>query len=179
MEPASEGKLSLDSSRVPAFLVISISAPLSHDWDGQNIPSRLFSYAVTLLGRISFALNDVMDQNTLLAYLSWLSRSSSSSGTEVEGKESLHVVDDDDVPVHSGMDGNSPVRIPLLQTNNETSKVLSLCESTDVATSLVEYQLEKHDEVMKTVNLILAKVKDTWLFVQSRCTNEALRTLRL
>ncbi|XP_025014458.2 protein SIEL isoform X2 [Ricinus communis] len=88
IEPVSNGNMSLDSARVAAFLVLAISAPFSHDQNGQSIPPRYFSYAVTLLGRISFALRDILDQSTLLAYISRCSRAPISSGMEVEGEES-------------------------------------------------------------------------------------------
>ncbi|CAK7343728.1 unnamed protein product [Dovyalis caffra] len=174
IEPVSEGQLSLDSARVAAFLVLAISAPLSQDQNGLNIPPRFFSYAVTLLGRISCALKEVVDQNTLLAYLFQCS-GSSTSDKEVEEESLLPVVND---TVNDGV--GSPVGMPMLQTGNETSEVLPVisCEFGDLSTSIVEYQLEGHDEVMKSMNLILARVRDTWLLVQSRCTNVALRTLR-
>lgn len=38
------------------------------------IPPEIYSYAVTLLGRLSRGLGGVMDQNTLLDYLSCCSR---------------------------------------------------------------------------------------------------------
>jgi integrator complex subunit 4 len=69
----------------------------------------------------------------------------------------------------------------MLQTGNETSKVQPVisCELEDLATSIVECQADELDEVMKSVNLILARVRDAWLLVQSRCTNVAVRALRL
>ncbi|KAI5561418.1 hypothetical protein POPTR_016G127500v4 [Populus trichocarpa] len=178
IEPVLEGKLVLDSARVAAFLVLAISAPLSQNQNGQNIPPRLFSYAVTLLGRISSALREVVDQDTLLAYLSRCSRSST-RGTEVEESSLLPVVDDA-VLTHSRKDVNNPVGVPMLQTGNETSKVQPVisCELEDLATSIVECQADELDEVMKSVNLILARVRDAWLLVQSRCTNVAVRALR-
>lgn len=171
--------MGLDSARVAAFLVLAISAPLSQNQNGQIIPPRLFSYAVTLLGRISCALSEVVDQDTLLAYLSQCSRSST-LGAEVEVESLLPVVDDV-VLTRTKKDVNNPVEAPMLQTGNETSKVqpVTSCELEYLATSIVECQADELDEVMKSVNLILARVRDAWLLVQSRCTNVALRALRL
>ncbi|KAB5520183.1 hypothetical protein DKX38_024502 [Salix brachista] len=178
IEPVLEGQLGLDSARVAAFLVLAISAPLSQNQNGQIIPPRLFSYAVTLLGRISCALSEVVDQDTLLAYLSQCSRSST-LGAEVEVESLLPVVDDV-VLNRTKKDVNNPVEAPMLQTGNETSKVqpVTSCELEYLATSIVECQADELDEVMKSVNLILARVRDAWLLVQSRCTNVALRALR-
>ncbi|XVE76627.1 hypothetical protein DITRI_Ditri12bG0188600 [Diplodiscus trichospermus] len=92
VEPASGGKLGFDTTRVAAFLVLAISAPLSDEKDVRGIPPRIFSYAVTWLGRISFALSDVMDQETLLAYLSECSRSSTISLADFKIKEALPTV---------------------------------------------------------------------------------------
>ncbi|KAJ6778037.1 hypothetical protein OIU74_001930 [Salix koriyanagi] len=178
IEPVLEGQLGLDSARVAAFLVLAISAPLSQNQNGQIIPPRLFSYAVTLLGRISCALSEVVDQDTLLAYLSQCSRSST-LGAEVEVESLLPVVDDV-VLNRTKKDVNNPVEAPMLQTGNETSKVqpVTSCELEYLTTSIVECQADELDEVMKSVNLILARVRDAWFLVQSRCTNVALRALR-
>ncbi|KAI3666882.1 hypothetical protein L6452_41922 [Arctium lappa] len=77
MEPSSESTWDFNSSKTAARLVLAISAPLSHGKQQQlnNIPSIIYSYAVTMLGRISHCLTEVMNQDTLLAYLSYCSRS--------------------------------------------------------------------------------------------------------
>ncbi|GLT73769.1 hypothetical protein SLA2020_456050 [Shorea laevis] len=84
IEPVFGGKLSLDSPRVAAFLVLAISAPLSQEKIANCIPPSIFSYAATLLGRISHALSDVMNKDTLLVYLSKCSQSSDFSLTDFE-----------------------------------------------------------------------------------------------
>ncbi|KAK4800074.1 hypothetical protein SAY86_025439 [Trapa natans] len=76
IEPASDGKLGFDNARVSAFLMLAIAAPLCHVKNRCKIPVPIFSYAVTMLGRISSALVDEADQDTLLAYLTHCSRSS-------------------------------------------------------------------------------------------------------
>ncbi|KAI8557154.1 hypothetical protein RHMOL_Rhmol05G0313200 [Rhododendron molle] len=69
IEPCCDGKLVFDAGRVAALLVLAISAPLSNEKHMFSIPPRIFHHAVEVLGRISHALSDVMDQDTLLAYL--------------------------------------------------------------------------------------------------------------
>ncbi|KAE9447565.1 hypothetical protein C3L33_20527, partial [Rhododendron williamsianum] len=96
MEPCCDGKLVFDAGRVAALLVLGISAPLSNEKHTFSIPPRIFHYAVELLGRISHALSDVMDSDTLLAY--WYHCSSSrvmSSGEfDFKRKESFLPVED-------------------------------------------------------------------------------------
>lgn len=179
IEPVSEGQLTLDTTRVAAFLVLSISAPLSSNRNGQQIPPAFFSYAVALLGRISSALIDIMDQNTLLAYLSQCSRSLNSFCKEVEGGElPLPVVDN--VPGHPDLDDNKMHGTHMLQIGNETFECQSLttCKPRDAADSLTVAKPDDHEASMKSINCIFAKVKNLWHLVQSRCINEALRILR-
>ncbi|XVF76894.1 hypothetical protein PTKIN_Ptkin13bG0303900 [Pterospermum kingtungense] len=92
MEPDFGGKLGFDNTRVAAFLVLAISTPFSYEKDVHGVPPRTFSYAVTWLGRISYALSDVINQETLLAYLSECSRSSTISLADFNIKETLPTV---------------------------------------------------------------------------------------
>ncbi|KAG5550678.1 hypothetical protein RHGRI_015584 [Rhododendron griersonianum] len=96
MEPCCDGKLVFDAGRVTALLVLGISAPLSNEKHTFSIPPRIFHYAVELLGRISHALSDVMDQDTLLAYLYHCSgsRVMSSGEFDFKRKESFLPVED-------------------------------------------------------------------------------------
>ncbi|KAJ0089190.1 hypothetical protein Patl1_31448 [Pistacia atlantica] len=152
MEPDSDGKLGFDGARVAAFLVLAISVPLSGEQSVRSIQPRIFSYAVTLLGRISCALSDVMDQHSLLAYFSQCSRLSSFSDSDYKGEESsLHEVKSNSI--------------------NGTS-------TEDVAASQARCQLEEEDEINNSMNIVLAKVKNIWPLVQSGYTKEVLETLR-
>uniref|UniRef100_M1CGK4 Binding protein n=1 Tax=Solanum tuberosum TaxID=4113 RepID=M1CGK4_SOLTU len=74
IEPSSGGKLGYDNVRKASYLVLATSAPVSMKQQTCSIPPRMFSYAVTLLGRISRSFADIVDQRTLLAYLSCCSR---------------------------------------------------------------------------------------------------------
>lgn len=51
--------------------MLAISASLKHEKHFCQIPSRIFSYAAAYFGRIAYALGDVLDIDSLLAYLSF------------------------------------------------------------------------------------------------------------
>ncbi|XP_030926422.1 protein SIEL isoform X1 [Quercus lobata] len=182
IDQASEGKLGFDSARVAALLVLAISAPLSHGEHVCSIPPRIFSYAVTLLGRISRALTDIMDQNALLAYLSQCSISTTFSATELNirrGEPCLPVANIE-IPNDTSNEIDGSTRTSSQQEKDGASKLQSwtMREPLELAAPLGEFQVEVRDEVMKPINLILAKVKDIWPSIHSGFTNEVLRTLR-
>lgn len=164
-----------------ALLVLAISAPLSHKQHACSIPPIIFSYAVTLLGRISAALTDVMSQDALLSYLSQCSRLTRFSATEFNFREAERGLPIIDIPNSTSNEINDTVGTPLQQEEHGTSKLQcwTMTEKMEVAAPLVRYQLEVHHEVMKAMNLILSKVKDIWPLIPSGFTNEVLRTLRL
>ncbi|KAM1597902.1 hypothetical protein PS2_032759 [Malus domestica] len=174
MEPMSNGKLDFDSMRVAGLLVLAISAPVSDERDC-NIPPAIFSYAVTYLGRISHALSDIINQNSLLDYLSQCSRSQGPYDVEFNkfnfkaGEPCLPLLENDGSTCTSNkMTGSA-----------EMSEIVSpIMEPREVGTSLVAYQLEVHEEVTKLVNVVLARAKDIWPLVQSGFVNEVMRTLR-
>ncbi|WVZ56513.1 hypothetical protein U9M48_007030 [Paspalum notatum var. saurae] len=67
---ASDGELILDKPRIKALLIVSISAPFSNDKHKKlDIPSIIFSHAICLLGKISCALGEDVNQDLLLSYL--------------------------------------------------------------------------------------------------------------
>ncbi|XP_059462370.1 protein SIEL isoform X2 [Corylus avellana] len=180
VEPASEGKLGFDSARVAALLVVAISAPLSHKQHACSIPPRIFSYAVTLLGRISAALTDVMSQDALLTYLTQCSRSTRFSTTELNFREMEPDLPVIDIPNSTSNEISDNVGTPLQLEEHGTSKLQSwtMTETMEVAAPLVGFQLGVHQEEMKAMNLILSKVKDIWPLILSGFTKEVLRTLR-
>lgn len=166
-----------------ALLVLAISAPLSHGEHVCSIPPRIFSYAVTLLGRISRALTDIMDQNALLDYLSQCSISTTFSTTEsnIRRGEPCLPVANIEIPNYSSNEINGCTRTSLQHEKDGASELQSwtMREPLELAAPLGGFQVEVHDEVMKPINLILAKVKDIWSSIHSGFTNEVLRTLRL
>ncbi|KAF5747646.1 integrator complex subunit 4 isoform X1 [Tripterygium wilfordii] len=177
IEPVSDG---YDSVRAAAFLVLAISAPLSNEKYLYDIPPRIFSYAVTFLGKISRALCGVTSQKFLLAYLSQCSRYSNSFDVEFKDEETSLSVVQDHIQGHTSTSSSNAVTRALLPMGDETSEVQSqrLLEPTLVADSCLEDHLDKEDQVMKFVNSILAKVKDIWLLVHAGRSLEALRSLR-
>ncbi|XP_062002524.1 protein SIEL [Rosa rugosa] len=164
MEPVSNGKLGFDNVRVGALLVLAISAPLSQERDC-SIPPSIFSYAVTYLGRISHALSDIIHQDGLLNYLSQCSRSSGPYDMEFD---------------FSARELPGSIAMPLPQKRGGTSEILSptVKKPREAGNSLVEYSLDVQDEVTKSMNVVLEKVKDIWPFVQAGFMTEGLRTLR-
>ncbi|KAJ0089195.1 hypothetical protein Patl1_31443 [Pistacia atlantica] len=147
---------------------------LSSEQNVHSIQPRIFSYAVALLGRISGALSDVMDQHSLLAYFSQCSRLSSFSDSEYKGEESsLHEVKSNSI-------NGTSTEISVQEIGDEVSKTWSWikCNLKDVATSQVRCQLEEEDDINNSMNIVLAKVKNIWPLVQSGYTKEVLETLR-
>lgn len=171
MEPSCEGKLDFDSVRVAALLVLAISVPLSEAQEVCIIPPKIFSYAATLLGRISHALKDVMNQNTLLAYLSHCSKS-----TIVDHSQSFFAMIEGDTP-NSCIDVISPAGMPLQQGTSENENQTRF-EPRRSATTFLDCHLEVHSEVTKSMQLILLKINNIWVLVQMGCMAEGLRTLR-
>nr|XP_043611139.1 protein SIEL [Erigeron canadensis] len=151
MDPSSESDWEFNSSKTAARLALAISAPLSHGTRQHlySIPSTIFSYAVTMLGRISNALNEVMNQETLLAYLSHCSRSTIPNSTL---PDSMHdkIVEDD---VCTEMDN----QITLFH---------------------VADQHEVHDEEYSYVKFVLANIVEIWPLLKMGCISEVLMTLR-
>ncbi|KAL8259226.1 hypothetical protein R6Q59_027179 [Mikania micrantha] len=86
MEPCLASNWDFNSSRTAANLTLAISASLSHEMQQHLyiIPPTIFSYAVTMLGRISNGLTEVMDRSTLLSYLSHCSSSTGPHYIEAE-----------------------------------------------------------------------------------------------
>lgn len=104
----------------------------------------------------------MMDQDTLLAYLTHCAILSASSGTEFnKGDIFFHVYR------HSNADlAGNPVLLPSKNVPAESKYMAS------------EAELEIRNQELKFVNHILLKIKAAWLLSQSGCSNEALQALR-
>lgn len=181
IEPCCDGRLVFDGGRVAALLVLAISAPLSHEKHTFSIPPRIFSYAVTLLGRISHALSDVMDQGTLLAYLSHCSSSTIISSGEFDLKRKKAFLPVEDGSTNTAIYEKScsaDVQLQKLNGGASGSHCQKLGEAEKVVKALVNYRVEDHGEVIKSVEFILEKVKDIWKLIQVGYTAEVLQTLR-
>ena len=164
-----------------ALIVLAISAPLLGE-NACTIPPTICSYAVTMLGRISNALGDVMDRSSLLSYLAQCSRSTRISAVEFKElkqqfplTKGAYVQDcsNDDtmvsgvIPFQQKIDGTSETQFPKINGPSRSE------------TSVLVDKLEVHDEVIKSMNAILAKVQHIWPLVQSGNICEVLRILRL
>ncbi|KAL7095209.1 hypothetical protein ACP275_10G010000 [Erythranthe tilingii] len=89
LEPSPYGKLGFTKVRTIALLVLAISAPVSLERQICTIRPEIYSYAVTLLGRLARGLGGLTDQNALLDYLSHCSRFTVGSASEIFGGEVL------------------------------------------------------------------------------------------
>ncbi|WOH08074.1 hypothetical protein DCAR_0727511 [Daucus carota subsp. sativus] len=149
-----EGKLGSNGAKTALILVLAISASLSHEINICRIPPRMFSYAVTLLGRISSGLAYALDRHVLFSYLCACSRSTSVSDSElIKGDEILqHIVND--------------------SSRNQESREQSSSE-----VSIADCQLEGI-EVLALVNLVLAQISNMWQPMQVGCIDGVLKTLR-
>ncbi|XP_062094967.1 protein SIEL isoform X2 [Humulus lupulus] len=178
IEPTSDGKLDFDNVRVAGMLVLAISAPLSGE-NASKIPQRVYSYALTMLGRIADSLSDVMDQSDLLVYLSRCSKSRSLSAIELkEGGQCFPLVKGD-IQVYFNDDIIGSPAKPSQQKIDGTSEIQFLdIDEPQKVTSLLNCKLEVHDEIIRSINAITARVKDIWPLVQSGYGHEVLRMLR-
>ncbi|XP_022157326.1 protein SIEL isoform X2 [Momordica charantia] len=151
IDPTSEGELGFDSVKVTAYIVLAISAPVLDDHT-LRIPSRLFSYAVTLLGKISHALGDIMDQSTFFAYLLENCKNIGSSDL---------VLNPEGSPCSPTPGGSINDILVSLRT-----------------TAMINEQQHKHDDTIESIKTVLSKVQDIWPLIQSGFLHQVLRTLR-
>lgn len=141
------------------MLVLAISAPVSFERQICSIPPQIFSFAVTLLGRLSCGLVDIMDQNTLLAYLSHCSRFTVASSSEnFEGELDFHLNN----------------YIHLCKKSDEISPLFP--ETMDL--KKVTTPLQSHVKATSCMEIVFQKVVDMWPLIQLGCMNEVVRTVR-
>lgn len=164
IEPAFDGNLGFDNARVSAFLVLAIAAPLCHGKNRCKIPAPIFSYAVTMLGKISCALADEVDQDALLAYLSHCSRGSTDPVTDC--KEIL-----------CAANFNSQI-FPDSEKNEVSKTDVQKMHSGNLLLSHAKVQLETDCRLLKSMNNILSKIESIWSSVKLGHVNEGLRTVR-
>ncbi|XP_022982770.1 protein SIEL [Cucurbita maxima] len=154
IDPASEGKLGFDSVKVMAYIVLAISAPVL-DTHSLRIPPRIFSYAATLLGRISHALGDIMDQSTIFAYLLQNSKNTGLSDL-----------------------GFNPEGVPCsLTPGSYVNDILAIASPKTPA--MIHEKQHKDDDAIESIKTILSKVQDIWPLIQSGFLHEILRNLRV
>ncbi|KAL6534441.1 hypothetical protein OROHE_013366 [Orobanche hederae] len=167
LEPSVEGKLVFDKVRAAALLLLAISTPVSIERQICSIPPQLYSYAVTLLGRLSRGLFRVMDQNTLLAYLSHCSRFTISSTSESFEGEVLDFSSEDSY-------------LNLSKMSDETSSLFpGSLELKDVTPSSPhDYLLNANVKASNYMEIVFRKVVDLWPLIHIGCTAEVVRILR-
>ncbi|VFQ91005.1 unnamed protein product [Cuscuta campestris] len=126
IQPFFGGKWSFDNAKASSWLVLAISAPVSLEKQICSIQPIIFSYAVTIMGRISHGLTDVMDQNNLLTYLSICSRFTFASAAEFfNGEEcAFHVKQGDAYLIHKAIDEGSSEKIFDLERIESLTAVL-------------------------------------------------------
>ncbi|KAL2509940.1 Protein SIEL [Forsythia ovata] len=158
LEPSFEGKLAFDNARTVALLVLAISVPVSFERRICTVPPQTFSYAVIQLGRISRGLFDVVNQDTLLAYLSYCSRFSLVSASEFfKGEEpALQLEKRNDL---------------LCQKSNDTSEA-------HLTSPLLDCLANLHDRVTSCAKIVLRKISDIWRLIELGCMGEVIQTLR-
>lgn len=162
IEPSSGGKLGYDNVRKASYLVLATSAPVSVKQQTCSVPPRMFSYAVTILGRVSRSLADIVDQRTLLAYLSYCSRFTFVSASEFFKMEE-HLEEGD---------------VQLTQ-RREFSKyhIWRKLQLKEAESSFLDFQAE-HNKEINCVNIILQVVIDIWPSLKLGLIHEVTRTLR-
>lgn len=147
--------------RTAALLVLAISAPVSLEQKICSIPPQIFSYAVTLLGRISSGLVEVADQYTLLAYLSQCSRFTLTSSFEsFEGGL-----------MDFGLKYN---QIHLFKMSDDVSSLLTAT----MEPKKTKIPLRSHVKAMSCVENVVQNIVDLWPLIQLGSMNEVAQILR-
>lgn len=171
---SSGGKLAFDKPEMIGLVVLAISVSLSVEAPLHYTVQRIISVAGVFLGRISCALREVMDQKTLLAYVSRSGRSSLLSMFKGED----HFLKS---PMGIDVDKNctspaSSVDYSQMEMDDWLSEMLpKFREGTLPFTNSKNEMLV---EVRESIKLILATTKSSWQLAKSGCTSEALKVLR-
>ncbi|XP_058214684.1 protein SIEL isoform X2 [Rhododendron vialii] len=123
----------------------------------------------------------VSDEDTLLAYLSHCSSSTiiSSGEFDYKGKELFLPVEDGSTnnPIYE-KSCSADMQLQKLNVGASGSHCQKMGETRKVVKALLNYQVEDHGEVIKSVEFMLEKVKDIWQLIQVGYTGEVLQTLR-
>lgn len=167
IEPSVGGRLGFESIRIVALLVLAISAPISIERGICSIPPRMYSYAATVLGRISDGLVGTLNQNNLLSNLSRCSQFSCVSSSEFfRGEESAVPLVKSDMSFYPKNDG---IYGSYCQRLLELEKVVH---------PIAKYPLKMHSEMESSMNNILQKIHNVWPLIRCGFADEATRTLR-
>lgn len=176
IEPSSGDKLGYDNVREASYLVLATSAPVSMKQQTCSVPPRIFSYAVTLLGRVSRSLADIVDQRTLLAYLSCCSKFTFVSAPEFFKMEEHHLLPCPENNMEEHLEEGD-----VQSTQRREISEYHICrklQMKEAESSLLDFQVE-HNKERNCVNVILQVVIDIWPSLKLGLINEVTRTLRL
>lgn len=153
IDPTSEEKLGFDSVKVTAYIVLAISVTVL-DNHTLKIPPRIFSYAATLLGRISHALSDIMDQSTIFGCLL--------QNSKIIGLSDLEF---------------NPEGGPCSPTPESSINDMLVVASLKIP-AMTHKQKPQDDDAIESIKTILSKVQEIWPLIRSGILREVLRTLR-
>ncbi|KAG5627030.1 hypothetical protein H5410_012248 [Solanum commersonii] len=176
IEPSSGGKFGYDNVRKASYLVLATSAPVSMKQQTCSVPPRMFSYAVTLLGRVSRSFADIVDQRTLLAYLSCCSRFTFVSASEFFKMEEHHLLPHQNNKMEEHLE-EGDVQLTQRREISEYD-IWRKLQLKEAESSLLDFQVE-HNKERNYVNIILHVVIDIWPSLKLGLINEVTCTLRL
>lgn len=153
------------------FLMLTVSLCFLHKKLSSDVPTAIFSYAITIFGRISRSLQGIIDRDALLAYLFHRSHMRYSF-TQLEFKE------DELLPLT--IEGTIPDN---RKHGEQTSSALLpiSCDEGRFGVNLKSKPTESFqlcEELRHSVKLILQRVAETWPLIQSGHVTEVKRALR-
>lgn len=129
-----------------------------------------------MLGRISCALADEVDQDALLAYLSHCSRGSTDPVTDSKEIPSVARCNGE---ILRDSDKNEANEFSPVEMDNEVSKIdVQKTYSGNLPSSNAKFPLETDDRILKSMNIVLSKTEGILSLVKSGLLNEGLKTLR-
>ncbi|GMH23000.1 hypothetical protein Nepgr_024843 [Nepenthes gracilis] len=175
IRPLCGGKLEFDSPRAVGLMVLAISATLFQETCSQYILQRLLSYAAVFFGRICHALVHEVDKDTFLTYLRHHGGLTFLSTFKDEGCFLSNTGGDGlrkDIIQRTSYICTSP------QRSNWFSEMWSQCMPRQAVVPLEQRQIQAHVDVLKSVKLSFAAIKNLWQLINSGCTSEALTALR-
>ena len=157
------------------LLMLTVSLCFLHKKLTSDVPAAIFSYAITILGRISRSLRGIIDQDALLACLFHRNRMRYSC-TQLEFNK------DELLPL--AIEGTLPDnRKHGEQTSGSLSPIC--CDESMLGVSLksnptepFQRKMSSCEELRHSVMLILERVAETWPLIQSGHVTEVKRALR-
>lgn len=162
IEPSPGVRFVFESHRAITMLILAVSAPVSFKRCICSVAPRLFSFAVTLLERISRGLAGIMDRRALLAYLCRCSQFTYAPISEFyEGG------------------GSNLTRVKYDQLSESCQgQPLRMIDVTEGVHPFLASSVKMHDEATDYVNIILKNTKDLWPLTLCGRSDEFYQHLR-